>query len=137
MARWGRIWEELPHLLQTYRLVWRIRVALWTLPFGDLREQCGSVPVNLDPPADRPTAMHLAWRVVIASRFVPGASCFTQALATDLLLREHGYSGQVQIGVAFNKRKQLTAHAWLEHDGVIIIGGRGHQKFQQLPPGTV
>lgn len=137
MARWHRIREELPRLLRAYRLVWSVRTRLWILSFRELRERLNRAPVCPDPPPDRPTPMHLAWTVVIASRFVPAASCLTQALATDLLLRAYGYQGIVHIGVAFKGNRKLTAHAWLEYDGAIIIGGRGHHDFQPLPSGKL
>jgi len=136
MIRWHRLREELPLLWQAYRVVWVTRMRLWTLPFHTLRTQQSRVAVNPHPAADRPTPQHLAWTVVVASRFVPGATCLTQALAADLLLRRYGYQGEIRLGVAWKPNKQLTAHAWLEYDGAILLGGRRHYDFQQLPPGT-
>ena len=63
----------------------------------------------------------LAWAVTAASRRVPAATCLTQALALHLLCRRRGWPTQLQIGVA-RSDGAFRAHAWVEHDGKILIG---------------
>jgi hypothetical protein len=57
-----------------------------------------------------------------ATRVLPGkSSCLAQALATSFLLARHQIHSSLVIGVArveFGHR----FHAWLEADGVIVIG---------------
>jgi len=63
------------------------------------------------------------WAVRTASRCFPPASCLTQALAAQVLLASAGIGACVQIGVSKVKSEALEAHAWLEKDGEILLGG--------------
>lgn len=65
----------------------------------------------------------IAWAVTRASRAVPGAACLTQALAAQVLLERHGFPARVQVGVRRSDGAQLLAHAWVESDGRILLGG--------------
>ncbi len=49
-------------------------------------------------------------------------SCLPQALVGDLLLRRRGFDVQLKIGVLKKLDDQLVAHAWLEHQGRVILG---------------
>ena len=71
---------------------------------------------------DRPSAGRIAWAVGVASRYVPAATCLSQALAARILLKQQGYPARLCIGVARGERGQLEAHAWVESQGRIIVG---------------
>ena len=72
------------------------------------------------------------------SRFVPQATCLTQALAASLLIRYDGQESELKIGVAKDDRSRLIAHAWLEMDGRIILGELPDQnKYVALRADTV
>ena len=63
------------------------------------------------------------------SRFVPGASCLTQAVAALLLIKAGGQQTELKIGVTKDNR-EFKAHAWLEIGGQIIIGKLpGHRQY--------
>lgn len=49
-------------------------------------------------------------------------SCLSQALAAWWLLARRGIVTSVRIGVQ-KDRRGFSAHAWVERDGVIIMGG--------------
>lgn len=134
MSAWRRLSTEWPLLCMAWAIVCLIRLALWVLPFRILRHRLACVTMRTAPPGAPVTPVHLAWAVAVTSRIVPAASCLTQALATDVLLKRHGYRGTVHIGVQLNAQKRLAAHAWLEYDGVIIIGGRQYGQYTPLPP---
>ena len=68
-----------------------------------------------------------------ASRLVPDATCLTQALAARWLLARAGIGTRLRIGVAKNPDGTLRAHAWLEDDQYILIGGDGVEEFTPLP----
>jgi hypothetical protein len=72
--------------------------------------------------ADSAKIEKIAWAVAVASRYVPAATCLTQALAGQILLAQHGEPALLQIGVAKNEAGKLEAHAWVESRGRIIIG---------------
>lgn len=73
------------------------------------------------------------WAVrVVAGRLLPRRPCLTQALAVYFLLRRRGYAPQLQIGVT-KEEETLRAHAWVESDGEIVIGGElSPQLYTQL-----
>jgi hypothetical protein len=106
-------------LMQSTLLLGAIRLGLWLLPFKTLRKLLarttrgtGQVPID-----------RVAWAMTAASRYVPAATCLSQALATQALLRQRGYEACLRIGVVKNQDGQLQAHAWAESGGVIVIGG--------------
>ncbi len=121
-------------LVQAAWLVLMIRLELSLLPFKTvlhLAERAKRRPARRANPV---SAERLAWAVQRASRYVPAATCLTQGLATHVLLARHGLEGALRIGVAKGDDGRLEAHAWIERDGVVLIGvlpdlGR----FVQLP----
>lgn len=64
----------------------------------------------------------VTWAVAQARRASPGTTCLTRALAAGWMLRRRGQPARLVIGVARGK-DGLEAHAWLELDGVVIVGG--------------
>ncbi|MHC1688625.1 MAG: lasso peptide biosynthesis B2 protein [Methanothrix sp.] len=107
-------------LIQALLLLWVIRVGLWTFSFqtiSDVMEGRSSSFVPVDHSEER-----IIWAVRVASKFVPSATCLAQALAARALLKAHGYGANLIIGVA-KDGERLKAHAWLEKDDRVIIGG--------------
>jgi len=73
--------------------------------------------------------------VTVASRYVPKATCLTQALATQVLLARRGHSVHLRIGVARSETGEFQAHAWVECYGRVVIGGADAPvRFTPLPP---
>lgn len=64
----------------------------------------------------------VVWAVRAASRYVPAASCLTQALAAHTLLERRGLQNALRIGVARNEAGVFEAHAWIESDGEVVLG---------------
>ncbi|MGB5086228.1 MAG: lasso peptide biosynthesis B2 protein [Methylocystis silviterrae] len=60
-----------------------------------------------------------------AARHVAGATCLSQALAGTVLLRRYGHRATLCIGVA-KSEGEFGAHAWVECDGPVVIGWKGH-----------
>jgi hypothetical protein len=86
-------------------------------------------------PAMRDTqtaAQDVVWAVRSVSRVVPGATCLTQALAAQVLLSRRGCMSRVRIGVARGPAGGLLAHAWLESDGVVVLGGPHVESYTPL-----
>jgi hypothetical protein len=107
-------------VLRVIPLVAAIRTALWLLPFGLLRSLLRRrVVVRVFPALEMPVT-RLAWAVHAASRAVPCATCLTQSLALQFLLRQLGHPALLQIGVARHDR-QFVAHAWIECGGQILL----------------
>ena len=58
-----------------------------------------------------------------SQRFLGANSCFPQALTGKVLLERHGYPVQIRLGVRQAEQGKLIAHAWVEKDGKVILGG--------------
>lgn len=118
-------------------LVGAIRVGLWLLPFRFVRSLAANVVAALAmwPQAERMSPARIGRIVTVASRYVPRATCLTQALATEVLLGRYGYPATLRIGVARSRAGELQAHAWVESEGAVVIGGSEIelQKYAPFP----
>jgi len=56
------------------------------------------------------------------ARYVPGVTCLAESLALAWILRGRGIDARVRMGV--NRGEELTAHAWIEADGVALTSAR-------------
>lgn len=104
-------------LLEAFLTLWFVRFGLWLLPFGVLlrlvRRSLGKAPdVELD---------RLTTALTVAGHYVPRATCLPRALAGQYLLATHGYPSRLRLGVR-KSGDRLSAHAWLEHQGRVVIG---------------
>jgi hypothetical protein len=113
--------SEKRQALVTILLMASVRLALWTVPFRVLKRI--SDPDGLSSRLRLPVFSQdqVAWAIRLASRYVPGASCLTQALTARILLNASGHPNNLHIGVA--RETGFEAHAWIELEGRILIGG--------------
>ncbi|TPK99794.1 lasso peptide biosynthesis B2 protein [Mesorhizobium sp. B2-4-12] len=65
----------------------------------------------------------VAWGVAAAARFVPRATCLTQALSGQYILARQGNASHIRIGIERGTGEQLRAHAWLVSDNHVVLGG--------------
>ena len=122
-------------LLFALLLVAHVRAALCVLP-SRLSVRLVRRVAELDPHearATRPPADRVAWAVAAVSRIIPRATCLTQAISAQLLLRHYGYAAKLCIGVTRSAAGQFLAHAWLERDGRVLLGGAESAAFTALP----
>jgi hypothetical protein len=108
------------------------RLALWTLPYRRTR----ALADRYARPRHRgkkPAPALTAWAVEATARRIPTASCLTQALAADVMLRRDGYHPEIHIGVA-KDRASFEAHAWLELDGRPLVGDHELGRYTRLEP---
>lgn len=104
-----------------------IRLGLWLMPLPTLRRLlCRGIKGTKASGANTVTADRIAWAVTLASRYIPGARCLAQALATQVLLGWYGCPSDLRIGVTRGKGGQLLAHAWVETQGKVVIGDLGN-----------
>ena len=121
-------------LIKAALLLGVVRLGLWLLPFRTLRRvltQLGQESEGLYK-SDQCSEDRLAWGVTKASRYVPKATCLTQALATQVLLARRGQQALLRIGVAKGEQGRLEAHAWLESRGQVVIGGSELERYTRL-----
>jgi hypothetical protein len=126
-------------LIKATMTVGAVRMGLWALPFRILRRIVSTTTRAADEvqTADLTTINRVVWAVWTASRYVPAATCLTQALATQVLLGRRKQPACLRVGVAKGEDGQLQAHAWVESDGVVIIGGSESELGQYTPLLTV
>lgn len=67
----------------------------------------------------------LLWAVeAVSRRLLPARPCLTQALAAQVLLqRRGGRPAHLKFGVIREDEGGIQAHAWLERDGSVLLGG--------------
>jgi hypothetical protein len=122
--------------MRTLLVVAAIRAGLWVLPFRVVRRLVPSSPYGRGdgPQCSSAEAVALVGQHVnVASRYVPVASCLTQALSAQMLLARRGVASTLHIGVAKSTTGLgIRAHAWLISEGTIVTGGDGMEEFQEL-----
>lgn len=112
-------------LLKSLLFVWLIRLGLWILPYKLLTKWLNSIGSSaaINEINDWKLIKEVSHTVRSCAKSVPFASCLTQALATKTLLRLNGQNSNLRIGVDKDENEKLIAHAWIEIDSKIIIGG--------------
>ena len=103
-----------------------VRALLWRGGLPDARRWVRSRPRGTARGAAAHDHRVVAWSVRAAARLVPGATCLTQALAGQSLLRGRGRGSTVRVGVrpeGAGPALALAGHAWLIADGKVLLGG--------------
>ena len=68
----------------------------------------------------------VVWALDVTKRYMTRSSCLSQALAARLFLARHGYNSDLRIGVKKNPDNTVSAHAWIERRGAVLIGYIGN-----------
>ncbi len=121
-------------LVKAVALLAVVRLALKAFPFPAVRpgliragRESGRLTANRAPATD------IAWGVSVASQFVPGGGhCLSQALTLQTFLSRRGSPSTVCFGVQKDPGSDLLAHAWVEHEGQVLIGGGQLDRFARL-----
>jgi len=128
-------------LIRAVAVVAAVRLVLWWLPFRTVYVHLQNRKRNFtrrpDSYLENVPVQRVIRRVQRASRVVPGATCLVQGLAAEKLLAQAGHIAVLRIGVARADaagEKQLSAHAWIEYNGEVVLGGAGYNRFTPLPP---
>jgi Transglutaminase-like superfamily len=125
--------KERSILLRALLVVGVARTALWLLPVAAGRKVVGWATTGTAGYSQE----RLIWAIRATSRFLPGATCLTQALAAQALLGRSGYPSQVEIGVAVineihDAARRFQAHAWLVCKGQVVLGGPQIEQYSSL-----
>lgn len=116
---------------ETVGVVAGVRLALWLMPFRTVRRLVTRAAAR--PRTARTCGPdRIAWAVRGASRYVPRATCLTQALAAEWLLARNGHPARLHIGVARDRHGEFAAHAWIECDGRVLVGAAGRSRYKPL-----
>ena len=113
--------SEMIFLSRCLLVVAAVRLGLTLLSYNRVR----SLVTRLDARqcASMGELRRVAWGVAAAARFVPNATCLTQALSGQYMLARQGNASKIRIGIERGTGEQLKAHAWLVSDNHIVLGG--------------
>lgn len=113
--------SDLPLVALTALLLGAVRILLVVLPFAQVQSLLNRL---LTRSRAQVPAARVAWAVQALSRRAPGpTTCLAQALVAHALLRRFGHPSVLRIGVRDPRlSRQLSAHAWVECDGRVVIG---------------
>lgn len=116
-------------LIEAFATLVFVRGAMRLLTIDRLRAWSGRLARG-DMPLDR-----IVWAVRTASRHLPGTTCLGSALALQRLLSSQGHATELHIGVARDP-KGLAAHAWVLHEGRVLIGEHEQDRYTTLTTWT-
>jgi len=106
---------------QAFVVVAASRVLLAVMPLRKVRPLMPTLLRVVVRRPKRSVLAELVWALSAANRRVSGA-CLSNALAAEALLARYGYAPILRIGATL-ATGTLTAHAWVEQDGEVVIGG--------------
>lgn len=98
-----------------------VRFALSIKLVSLVRQNIARIQVAAD--ADQNALKMVAWGISACSKYVPGATCLTQALAGQYLLARLKFKSVVRIGIERESHENVRAHAWLLSGGFVVLGG--------------
>ena len=122
---WARWRALLPAQRRTLVLAWcllpAVWLALWVSGLPRLQGWLARRPLVATPVAmSLPEVTGLGRAVNIAARLTPfPATCLTRSLLLVWLLRRHGMTCELRIGVQL-REGVFRAHAWVERDGMPV-----------------
>jgi hypothetical protein len=135
LHRFSRLTAADRHLLieATVVLV-AIRAALALLSFPALlrlRARLGRKPFQCGA-SGHPAISRVVWAVDVISRLLHLNGCLIRAITVDTMLIRHQRPSQLRIGVVKGADAALEAHAWVESNGEVIVGGGDLDRFTPL-----
>jgi hypothetical protein len=112
------------------------RAGLHLLPFRTLCRWLKRMEAAGGPPFSREgdQVAAIARSILRANKLLGWRDdCLPQALTARLLMKRQGLAANLRIGVKKGSDGQLRAHAWVEHNGDIVVGGTGPNLHSYTP----
>jgi hypothetical protein len=119
-------------LIKAWILLGVIRLGMELFPFSTLRKLLDRLRFLMGGFEKEFSEEQLVWSITVASRYIPKATCLAQALTTQLFLQQAGHQACLHIGVSEAEDGGIKAHAWVESQGRILIGGFDINKYTHL-----
>ena len=111
-------------LAKAATVVIAFRMALQALPFRTVR-RIAARETRRRRGMDAAERERIVWAVNGVSRkIMPSRRCLVRALSVQWFLRRAGVPAELCIGARKSAEGRLNAHAWVELDGQVIIGGK-------------
>lgn len=128
MTRWfkSRPVAEYRVFAQAMAGICAVRLLLGLFPMRSVRRGLWRV-LSADealPPHRCLSMKRLAGCISAAERVSPlSSTCLVTALVAEALFSRHGYGAQLRVGVQRGLAGAFAAHAWLEFQGSVVVGG--------------
>jgi len=119
-------------LIKTWVLLGVIRLGLELFPFSTFRKLLSKLTPILVLFKKDFSKEYLVWSVAVVSPYIPKTTCLAQALTAQLLIQLAGHRACLHIGVNHGTGGCLEAHAWVESQGRILIGGFDINRYTHL-----
>ena len=79
---------------------------------------------NIQYLGNNPAKSEIIWAVnTTGQKLFKDDTCLVMAIAGQAILNHHGIPAKLQLGCLLGEDKSIFAHAWVESEGKIIIGG--------------
>lgn len=123
-------------LLKAIILLALVRLLLWLLPYPRVRRLIDRWSRRVPTFASDPSFVYACiWAVEKASGIVPaGGHCLSRAVTARIFLARRGRDAEIRYGVTRQTSSGFIAHAWLESEGRILIGGEETDRYILLTP---
>lgn len=121
----GKYWQAKVFLLYVFALIQSIRLGLWARSWQQVTHLLSKLSASLSPtPWLKSLTIHqIVNGVQVVSHYSPGqVKCLARAIATTFLMDGAGYSNDLKIGVAKSEAGAIEAHAWVEYQGMVVMG---------------
>lgn len=122
---WRLPWADRSLLCQAAFRISLAAVAVRLLPFSWWRSRLNPKPSSRSARSGQDQVDRIVWAVEVAARHVPGATCLVQSVVGAEMLRQAGHQAEIHVGVNGRPDQALRAHAWVESEGRILLGGEG------------
>ena len=110
--------------MKAFVLLCAIRVSLSVVPLTVVLQGLRRLPRHNGASGDDATIRLVTWVVNIASRKISATNtCLVRAIAAFVFLARRGFHLRMVVGVERTGEGPLRAHAWLDYEGRIILGG--------------
>ncbi|BCM94309.1 hypothetical protein IAD21_06214 [Abditibacteriota bacterium] len=119
-------------LRQATWLVGLARLMLWSSSLKIARKFLPMAARCIKPQGASPELEVEIWAVNVAGHFVPCSTCLVKAVALHTLLERYGEPAQLHIGVAKGAGDQLLAHAWVQQEDRVLVGGEESNRYTLL-----
>lgn len=129
LEKFGRLpWKERWTIVEAAAICAVVRLMLATTPYGRVSAMVGRVARRSGRGGRLDATGEEVARVVRAvgaasSAILGTGQCLVRALAAQVMLGRRGYRTEVKFGVEKDGDGVFGAHAWLERDGRVLIGG--------------
>ncbi len=129
---WRLSWADRRLLFQAALQTGLVSLGMRVLPFSFWRHRLQNCPGRPQGPAGSDSPDRILWAVSVAAGFVPGATCLVRSLVARDMLCRAGHTAELRLGVNPRVERPLQAHAWLECEGRVLLGGEDVSTYTRL-----